>query len=153
MSTNREYYTYCYMDEYNKPYYIGQGKGERIYGKHTNVVKPPPHRRIFLKQNLTREESLIHEKYMIFVLGRKCNNTGILENIREGVITEELNEYYKKHYRSNKEYYTKKNRSYKEKNREELKEYYKEYHQKNKKKRNRQSNERRRLLRQQNKDT
>jgi hypothetical protein len=141
------------MDEYNKPYYIGQGKGNRIDGKHTNVVKPPKHRRVFLKQNLTKEESLIHERYMISVLGRKCNNTGILVNLQEGVITQDLNEYYKEHYHKQKEYYSIKNKEYREKNKEELKEYSRQYFQKNKEKKNRQQRERRRLRKLQNQDT
>ena len=152
MSYNKEYYTYCYMDEYNKPYYIGQGKEGRIDGKHTNIKKPPKHRRIILKQNLTKEESLLHEKYLIFVLGRKCNNTGILENLQEGVITEDLNEYYKNHYKENKEYYAEKFKEYQEKNIDKLKEYHREYYQRNKEKKNRQQTERRRLRKQQNMD-
>jgi hypothetical protein len=37
-----------------------------------------------LKRNLTEEEAFKHERYMIAVLGRKINGTGILINILEG---------------------------------------------------------------------
>ena len=72
-----EYYTYAYLREDGTPYYIGKGKGNRINCKHrrrnTKHFSPPndKNRIIFLKQNLTEEEAFKHEKYMIFVLGRK----------------------------------------------------------------------------------
>ena len=39
---------------------------------------------IFLKKDLTEEEAFIHEIYMIAVLGRLDNNTGILRNLTDG---------------------------------------------------------------------
>jgi len=79
------YYTYAYLREDRTPYYIGKGKGDRIYS--TNRTYKPPtdkSRIIFLKQNLTEEEAFKHEKYMIGVFGRKDNGTGILRNLTDG---------------------------------------------------------------------
>jgi hypothetical protein len=76
------YYTYAYLREDKTPYYIGKGKGARIYTKSKCEIRKPKDksRIIFLKINLTEEESFIHEKYMISVFGRIDLGTGILRN-------------------------------------------------------------------------
>ena len=86
METPREYYTYAYLREDRTPYYIGKGKGDRVYKKGKGEVKPPKDqsRILFLKQNLTEEEAFKHEVYMIAVLGRKDLGTGILRNKTDG---------------------------------------------------------------------
>jgi hypothetical protein len=80
------YYTYAYLREDKTPYYIGKGKGDRIYKKSNREIKPPKDRTrvIFLKQNLTEEEAFKHEKYMIAVFGRKDLGNGILRNRTDG---------------------------------------------------------------------
>ena len=80
-----EYYTYAYLREDNTPYYIGKGKGKRIYST-WRTIKPPKDksRIIYLKQNLTEEEAFRHEIYMIDVFGRKDLGTGILHNMTNG---------------------------------------------------------------------
>ena len=79
------YYTYAYLREDKTPYYIGKGKGNRIYEKR-KTTKPPKDksRIIYLKQNLTEEEAFKHEIYMIAVFGRKDLGTGILHNRTDG---------------------------------------------------------------------
>jgi hypothetical protein len=86
METPREYYTYAYLREDRTPYYVGKGKGNRIYANHQRGISVPKDksRIIFLKQNLTEEESFKHEKYMIAVFGRKDIGTGILRNKSDG---------------------------------------------------------------------
>ena len=82
-----EYYTYAYLREDGTPYYIGKGKGRRIFDKEnrTSCSVPKDKKRIiFLKQNLTEEQAFIHEIYMISVFGRKNNGTGILRNLTDG---------------------------------------------------------------------
>ena len=75
------YYTYAYLREDRTPYYIGKGKGSRIYSKQRSIKPPKDKSRIiFLKQNLTEEEAFKHEIYMIFLYGRKDLRTGILHN-------------------------------------------------------------------------
>jgi hypothetical protein len=82
-----EYYTYAYLREDKTPYYIGKGKGRRIFDKENRTSCPVPkdkRRIIFLKQNLTEEQAFIHEIYIISVFGRKNNGTGILRNLTDG---------------------------------------------------------------------
>jgi len=80
------YYTYAYLREDRTPYYVGKGKGRRVYTKGKVEIKPPKDktRIIFLKQNLTEEEAFKHEIYMIAVFGRKDIGTGILRNKTNG---------------------------------------------------------------------
>ena len=82
----KEYYTYAYLREDRTPYYIGKGKNDRVYRRNKKDVKPPKDKSkvVFLKQNLTEEEALQHEKYMIAVFGRKDLGTGILHNRTDG---------------------------------------------------------------------
>ena len=81
-----EYYTYAYLREDRTPYYIGKGKGNRVYRRRYKGINPPKDksRIIFLKQNLTEEEAFRHEIYMISVFGRKDLGTGILHNRTNG---------------------------------------------------------------------
>ncbi len=80
-----EYYTYAYLRQDKTPYYIGKGKGNRAYQKSRRKIPIPPRERILiLKKNLTEEEAFKHEIYMIAVLGRKNNGTGILRNFTDG---------------------------------------------------------------------
>jgi len=80
-----EYYTYAFLREDGTPYYIGKGKGKRIYSRHRRI-KPPTdmNRVVYLKQNLTDEEAIRHEIYMIDLYGRKDIGTGILRNGTDG---------------------------------------------------------------------
>jgi hypothetical protein len=87
MKTLKEYYyTYAYLREDKTPYYIGKGKGNRIYSNSRRTFSRPKDisRIIFLKKNLTEEEAFRHEIYMIAVLGRKDLGTGILHNKTNG---------------------------------------------------------------------
>ena len=80
------FYTYAYLRVDRTPYYIGKGKGRRLYEKHQKGISVPKDksRIIYLKQNLTEEEAFKHEKYMIAVFGRKDLGTGILHNKTDG---------------------------------------------------------------------
>ena len=97
-----EYYTYAYLREDGTPYYIGKGKGKRVYDEYNRTSCPVPkdkNRIIFLKQNLTEEEAFKHEIYMIYILGRKNNGTGILRNLTdggEGFSSSNMKEFWKK---------------------------------------------------------
>ncbi len=79
-----DYYTYAYLREDKTPYYIGKGRGRRVYSNSRRVHKPPRDRILILKCNLTEEEAHRHEVYMISLYGRKDNNTGILRNLTDG---------------------------------------------------------------------
>jgi hypothetical protein len=86
MVNPNRFYTYAYLRKDRTPYYIGKGTGRRIYSKKGRPCSKPKDktRIIFLKQNLTEEESFKHEKYMIAVFGRKDLGTGILHNRTDG---------------------------------------------------------------------
>ena len=80
-----DYYTYAYLREDRTPYYIGKGKGKRIYCTQRTIKLPKDKSLILLlKKGLTEEEAFKHEVYMIFVLGRKDLGTGILRNLTSG---------------------------------------------------------------------
>jgi hypothetical protein len=83
--TINKFYTYAYLREDKTPYYIGKGKDRRAYRKHKNVKVPKNiNLIIILKNNLTEKEAFKHEAYMIAILGRIDNGTGILENKTNG---------------------------------------------------------------------
>lgn len=80
------FYTYAYLREDKTPYYIGKGRGNRLYDhRGKNCIPPKDKSKIIkLKQNLTEEEAFKHEIYMIAVFGRKDLGTGILRNLSDG---------------------------------------------------------------------
>lgn len=78
------FYTYAYLNEDGRPYYIGKGRGNRAWKKHENVEMPCQDKILILKTELSEEEAFAHERYMIAVLGRKHDGSGILENRTAG---------------------------------------------------------------------
>jgi hypothetical protein len=83
---NNIFYTYAYLREDKTPYYIGKGKGDRVYKKSKNDIRPPRDKSkiILLKQNLSEGDAFNHEKYMIAIFGRKDLGIGILHNRTDG---------------------------------------------------------------------
>jgi hypothetical protein len=81
----KKFYTYAYLRQDGTPYYVGKGCGKRAYKRQGHTVCVPPRERIlFLKRNLSEEEAIKHEIYMIAVLGRKDLGTGCLRNLTDG---------------------------------------------------------------------
>ena len=80
------YYTYAYLREDKTPYYIGKGKCKTQRHLHPGhyVPIPPEERILILKNNISEDEAIKHEIYLISLFGRKDNNTGILRNLTEG---------------------------------------------------------------------
>jgi|DEB0MinimDraft_10_1074344.scaffolds.fasta_scaffold30108_2 hypothetical protein len=79
----KKFYTYAYVRKDRSPYYIGKGTGRRMYGNHKHIPVPPKDRILLLKENLSNEEAIRHEMYLISVLGRKSEG-GILINQTPG---------------------------------------------------------------------
>jgi hypothetical protein len=84
---DNSFYTYAYLREDGTPYYIGKGKGRRAWeNKHRKGAPTPKDKSkiLILKKNLTNEQAIKHEIYMIAVFGRKDIGTGILWNFTDG---------------------------------------------------------------------
>lgn len=81
----RGYYIYAYLRENGTPYYVGKGKGNRLYD-HSRRIKTPKDRKrvVYLRQNLTEDEAFKLETEFILRFGRKDNGTGILRNESNG---------------------------------------------------------------------
>jgi hypothetical protein len=79
------FYVYAYLRENKKPYYIGKGRGLRAYSTCRAIPKPKDRKNIvFLRTNLSEEESFHWESFYIKRYGRKDVNTGILRNLTDG---------------------------------------------------------------------
>lgn len=85
----KEYYTYAYLREDRTPYYIGKGTGRRAYHSHPRVngkkvPLPKDKSKILILKRFDDEQSaFVHETYMIYLFGRKCEG-GLLLNLTLG---------------------------------------------------------------------
>lgn len=81
------YYTYAWLNEDGRPFYVGRGSGRRAwksrYRKGEYILAPSKDRVLILKKDLTLEESCRHEEYVIHVLGRQVDG-GMLINESTG---------------------------------------------------------------------
>ena len=85
------FYTYAYLREDGSPYYIGKGSGKRAWARHPgcSATRPADKSKILiLKKGLTEEQAFRHERYMIFIFGRRDLGTGILRNQTNGGISD-----------------------------------------------------------------
>lgn len=156
------YYTYAYLREDRTPYYIGKGTKNRAYVAHkrgNNIDFKPKNKNqiLILKKFNNEKDAYLHEEYLIFLYGLKING-GLLINMTNGgdggghlkYSLEEREKAYRKKQREwrennkekvqqleqkrkkeNKNYYNKKSVEYRNKNKEKYSEYMKEYREKN----------------------
>lgn len=79
-----DYYVYAYINKKNGlPYYVGKGKGNRAYDKHSITVPKDKSKIIFLETNLTNVGACAIERRLIAWYGKKSEG-GILLNIMDG---------------------------------------------------------------------
>lgn len=87
-----EYYVYAYIRVKNSvnakvgtPYYIGKGKNNRAWEPHVNLKIPQDKNRIIiLESGLSEIGAFALERRLISIWGRKCLQTGILNNVLDG---------------------------------------------------------------------
>ena len=78
-------YVYAYLrEDNNTPYYIGKGKGDRLYKKHNISIPGDNDKILIIDQDLTDGQACLLEIELIANYGRKDLGTGILHNKTNG---------------------------------------------------------------------
>jgi hypothetical protein len=79
------FYTYLWLREDGRPYYVGKGTGDRAFRGHRHgVLSAPPLDRIILQEWLIESEAFKAEKFLIEYYGRADLKLGCLRNLTDG---------------------------------------------------------------------
>ncbi len=78
------FYTYLWLRSNGTPYYVGKGRGNRVYNSHPHHRPPKDRTRIIIFPMLNEAEAFESEKALIELFGRKDSGTGILRNLTDG---------------------------------------------------------------------
>lgn len=79
-----QFYTYLWLREDGTPYYVGKGKDDRAFYKHSHRFNPPPAKRITIYPAESESEAFENEIALIWYYGRKDLGTGCLRNLTDG---------------------------------------------------------------------
>ena len=78
------FYTYLWLREDGRPYYVGKGHGDRAFDWHKRVGRAPSRDRIIIQEHLSEEDAFAAEVFLIAFYGRKDLRTGCLTNLTDG---------------------------------------------------------------------
>lgn len=80
-----KFYSYLYIREDGTPYYVGKGKGRRVFNIKGHHIHPPKDRsRILIFPQDSEAEAFESEREMIWLFGRKDLGKGCLRNMTDG---------------------------------------------------------------------